>query len=84
MTEKTTFSLTPTEQHVGWELKYADKNGIQCDNKSLERIVEVSKHKIGNKTTWSASYMVYGGHIEDIEGLNKKRALEVAHTLMMT
>ena len=78
------FTLTTAEQHSGWILKYADKNGIKCDNKSLERIVEVSKHVIKNKTTWSASYMKYGGHIKDIEGLAKKRALEVAHTLIQT
>ena len=84
MTEMTTFTLTPSEQHAGWKLKYSHKNGIQCDNKSLKRIVEVSKHRIGNRTTWSASYMIYGGHIKDLEGMTKKRALEVAHTLMQT
>ena len=84
MAEKTTFTLTTAEQHAGWELKYSDKNGIQCDNKQLDRIVEVSKHRIGNKTTWSASYMKCGGHIKDIGSLTKKRALEVAHTLMQT
>ena len=78
------FTLTPAEQRAGWELKYADKNGLLCDNKSLKRIVEVSKHKIGNKTTWSAQYMKYGGHVKDVEGLNKKKALEVAHTLINT
>lgn len=78
------FTLTPAEYHAGWELKYADKKGLLCDNKSLERIVEVSKHRIGNKTTWSASYMKYGGHVKDIERLNKKKASELAHTLMKT
>lgn len=78
------FTLTHAEKHAGWELKYADQKGLLCDNKSLKRIVEVSKHRIGNKTTWSASYMKYEGHIKDIEGLNKKKAFELAHTLMNT
>ena len=84
MTEMTNFTLTPAEQHAEWELKYSDKNGMQCNNQTLERIVEVSKHRVGNKTTWSASYMKYGGHVKDHDGLNKKKAFELAHTLMNT
>lgn len=80
----TNFNLTPAEQHAGWELKYADQKGLLCDNKSLERIVEVSKHRIGNKTTWSASYMKYEGYVKDHDELNKKTAFELAHTLMNT
>ena len=77
------FNLTLTELRAGWRLKYSDKNGILCDNKTLERIVEVSKHRIGTKTTWSASYMIYGGHIKDIDDLTNKRALELTHALMI-
>lgn len=82
MTKTTSFTLTPAEEHAKWKLKYSDKNGVLYDNKSLERIVEVSKHRIGNKTTWSAAYMKYGGHITDHNGLNKKGALKIAHLLM--
>lgn len=77
------FSLTHTEQNSGWELKYTTKNGIQCKNLSLGKIIELSKHNIRHLNhRWRVSVFNKDGSIDDTDKLKKTEAFELAHTLM--
>ena len=74
----TTFSLTPTEQKAGWELKYSIKNGAHCKNALLNKDLVISK----GLNKWNVAFAGKDRFVDDTDGLQKTTAFELAHTLM--